>query len=118
MEMHKLVAHESDGCRLILLLDVHMEGIEQYPGRWGVKPVDDLHDLFRSVEKARLKAVERLDTESHPALRGVVDQRSQSLNQPVDRGCTFGGVHLPGLADRGVDGTSDDIPAERRDRIN
>ncbi len=30
----------------------------------------------------------------------------------------LGGVHLPGLADRGVDGAGDDVPAERGDGVD
>ena len=75
VEVGQPVAGEPDRGRRVLLLDVHVEGVEQDPDAGRVDAVDDLQRLLDGVEEARLEAVERLDARA-------VTPRSPHSRQP------------------------------------
>ena len=116
--MGELVAGEADGRGLVLLLDIHMEGIQQHSHRRGIDPVDHLHRLRGSVEEARLEAIERFDCEADATLARVVGQRAQPFDQPVDGRGPFRVVHPPRLAGRGVHGTGHDARPDGDGRVD
>src|SRR5215213_1693009 len=114
VEVDQLVADEADRRGLVLLLDIHVEGVQQRADCRGIDAVDDLHRLRSGVEEAGLEAIERLDREANATLPRVVGKWSESFHQPVDVRRAFGVIHLPRLADGGIQRTGNDVRSNRR----
>src|SRR6266852_9613426 len=68
----------------IVLLDVHVKGVEQYAKSRRGDSVDHLHHLFGRVYEARLESVEWLEGERHTLLAGVVGEEGVMLGSGED----------------------------------
>ena len=66
-----------------LLLDVHVEGVEQQPARRVPDAIDHRDGLGRQVQHARLEAVQRLDAEHDAVVGGVHRQLLQLRDEQV-----------------------------------
>ena len=81
--MEQPVAGQPDRVADGLLLDVHVEGVEQHADVVAADPVAQLERLLGGVHEVGLEAVERLDGEAHASLAGVVGGLAQALDRPA-----------------------------------
>ena len=74
----------------VLLLDVHVEGIEGHTTGFGIKSLDDFEGLFDGVDQTRLIAIQRLNSEPYLSLFGVDHDGLERLHQAIDCAFTLG----------------------------
>ena len=103
MEVGQVPFAQPDRRGWIVLLDVHVERVEQHAEGGRGDPIHNLQHLLCRVHEAGLETVQGLEGERHAPLGGVVGDGPQVLHQAPNRGRPFGRVHRPRLSNRRID---------------
>src|SRR4029450_13498973 len=107
------LARSADGVADRLLLDVHVERVEEDAARRTVHAIDDLDRLLRQVQEAGLESVERLDTQDDALVTRVRRQLLQLIDQQIGVALPLVSGLLPGAPDRAVERSDHVLRAER-----
>ena len=114
VDLQQPVADEPDGVAERLLVDVHVERVEQHADVVRADAVEQLEHLLGGVDEVGLEAVERLDREPDAALGGVVGDRLDALDRERALLLALGRLEHPRLADGRVHRADDVRGADRR----
>ena len=114
--MREMLAGLEDRRRLVLFLDVHVEGVEVQFHRFAAHGFHEFQPLIAGVEKVGLEAVERLDAKLHALALGVFRERLEVLHHEVELLLFFRVVMWPDESDDGID-RSDDRRAAHDGRL-
>ena len=83
VEMNEVIARSHDGGGDVLLLHVHVEGVEQDPDAGGSGVRRERRRLRGGVHQVGLEAVDRLDAQRHVVAFQVGVERREGLRRPL-----------------------------------